>query len=309
MKKEKKNILEYRSYYLDENFPIFLLHGDHWKISDVPSTRLHFHNCLEIGICHSDSGIMEIQGNKIPFHAGDITCILQYVPHTTYSTLGTNSHWSYLFIDLDRFANMTFGSFKKDFFSDITTNIYSAKEYPRMTWIIHDIINQMILQDGQFQWKVYGLLLSLLTELSDYSKKDKTIVSNDYKILRIAPALKYIDNNYMHNISIDDLSKVCHLSQTYFRSIFHEIMGKSPLEYLNGIRIINACHLLRTSNLPIIEIASEIGFQSLSSFNRNFIKIVNITPREYRKKLYADCFKDEQLQILKYNGWMVPEIL
>ena len=65
MAKSKRAVTEYRSYYLPMQFPVLLLSGDYWKISDIPSGSLHFHNCLEIGICHSDSGTLEINGEKV----------------------------------------------------------------------------------------------------------------------------------------------------------------------------------------------------------------------------------------------------
>ena len=85
MAKSKRAVTEYRSYYLPTHFPVLLLSGDYWKISDIPSGSLHFHNCLEIGICHSDSGTLEINGEKQTFHAGDVTVLPRNVPHTTYS--------------------------------------------------------------------------------------------------------------------------------------------------------------------------------------------------------------------------------
>lgn len=99
MAKSKRAVTEYRSYYLPMQFPVLLLSGDYWKISDIPSGSLHFHNCLEIGICHSDSGTLEINGEKQTFHAGDVTVLPRNVPHTTYSAPGMKSHWSYLFLD------------------------------------------------------------------------------------------------------------------------------------------------------------------------------------------------------------------
>ena len=45
--KKPKPIVEYRNYYLPSSFPVLLLTGDNWKISDVRSEHLHFHNCLE----------------------------------------------------------------------------------------------------------------------------------------------------------------------------------------------------------------------------------------------------------------------
>ena len=98
MAKQKSTVTEYRNYYLPTHFPVLLLSGDYWKISDVPSGRLHFHNCLEIGICHSDSGYMEFCGETLPFKKGDVTVVPKNIPHTTYSSPGTESHWSSTFI-------------------------------------------------------------------------------------------------------------------------------------------------------------------------------------------------------------------
>ena len=52
MAKQKNIITEFRNYPLRVEFPILLLTGNQWWISDVPSANLHFHNCLEIGLCH-----------------------------------------------------------------------------------------------------------------------------------------------------------------------------------------------------------------------------------------------------------------
>ena len=51
MAKQKNIITEFRNYPLRVEFPILLLTGNQWWISDVPSANLHFHNCLEIGLC------------------------------------------------------------------------------------------------------------------------------------------------------------------------------------------------------------------------------------------------------------------
>ena len=117
MARQKSGVAEYRNYYLPYDFPVLLLSGEHWKISSVPSKNLHFHNCLEIGVCHSDSGYMEFIGKKDPllFREGDVTCIPRNIPHTTYSSPGTESHWSYLFIDpAELFRNIS-PNFGRDF--------------------------------------------------------------------------------------------------------------------------------------------------------------------------------------------------
>ena len=51
MSRPPRTVIEYRNYELPADFPIQMLSGENWRISDVPSGVLHFHNCLEIGLC------------------------------------------------------------------------------------------------------------------------------------------------------------------------------------------------------------------------------------------------------------------
>ena len=99
MPRPKQTVLEYRSYELPADFPLFILTGDHWHISPVPSKRLHFHNCLEIGLCHSDSGAMILGDQEFPFRSGFVTCVARNVPHTTWSDPDKSSLWSYIYVD------------------------------------------------------------------------------------------------------------------------------------------------------------------------------------------------------------------
>ena len=54
MPRRKRPYIEFRDYNLSSRFPVLLLSGEEWRISDVASPRLHIHNCLEIGQRHHD---------------------------------------------------------------------------------------------------------------------------------------------------------------------------------------------------------------------------------------------------------------
>ena len=70
MGRHSKTVIEYRSYEFPPHFPLRVIAGEEWRISDVPSGVLHFHNCLEIGICESDSGKMNFSGKVVPLKPG-----------------------------------------------------------------------------------------------------------------------------------------------------------------------------------------------------------------------------------------------
>lgn len=323
MAKPKSAITEYRNYYLPLHFPVLLLSGDYWKISDVPSGRLHFHNCLEIGICHSDSGIMEFYGEPCPFKEGDVTVIPRNVPHTTYSSPGTESHWSYIYLDpQELFKNLLPATWKNYDLSSYAfrgyRHILGRKEYPQIFRLVMDIIRELQEQKPSYQISARGLLLSLYIQLyrieteesrgkngeNHHGAKAEESPENS---LMIAPALDYIEDNFMQQFSIDFLADLCHWSPTHFRRVFHDIMGTSPLDYLNNTRIMKSCNLLRSTDHSVLDISEMVGFHSVSSYNRYFIKIMQMSPREYRKQMQQSDKHAEKQSILEYAGWMFPE--
>ena len=324
MAKTKSTVTEYRNYYLPLHFPVLLLSGDYWKISDVPSGRQHFHNCLEIGICHSESGFIEILGEPIPFKEGDITVIPQNVPHTTYSSPGVESHWSYIYMD----PQELFKGLLPSTWKNADLSVYSLKdfqplfhreEYPYLHRLMVSAIKELEEKQLGYQLSAKGLLLSLYIEIyrtEMHEKQDGTLQpsdSSDVSLqeletpLSIAPALDYIEENYAQTFTINDLADLCHWSPTHFRRVFHDIMGTSPLDFVNNTRITKACMMLRTTEDSILNISENVGFRSVSSFNRYFIKKMQMSPRDYRKQMQQSDIRVENQQIREYSGWMYPE--
>lgn len=329
MSKPKRTVIEYRSYSLPLQFPLLLLSGDHWKISDIPSNRLHFHNCLEIGICHSDSGSLMVFDDPVSFQAGDVTVIPKNVPHTTYSTPGTESHWSYIFFDPQAlFRNMLPLAWKNFDLSRYASRgiqvVFEKSKYPLIYQLVISALHELEEKKPSYQISVKGLLLSLYIELartfsSPAAEKNKftpphaaagdsRFIGPQAPALTIAPALDHIEQNYSQQFSIEYLADLCHWSPTHFRRVFRDIMHISPLDFVNHTRISNACNLLQSTEDSILDISEAVGFHSVSSFNRCFIKIMQMSPREYRKTTQnLDNGADSQA-IVGYSGWMQPEI-
>ena len=127
-------------------------------------------------------------------------------------------------------------------------------------------------EESNYQFSVRGLMLSLIVRLLNIyiQQEGGADVAYSENSLAIAPALHYIRTNYMLDFPIDKLAEVCELSPTHFRRLFSSVMGFGPLEYLNRIRITHATTLLRTTEHPVLDISEEVGFHSISSFNRHF---------------------------------------
>ncbi|MCR5108479.1 MAG: AraC family transcriptional regulator [Lachnospiraceae bacterium] len=314
MSRPRKTMIEYRNYELPLNFPVLVLTGEEWYISEVRSGKLHFHNCLEIGICHSDNGFLEFGEEKVPFKEGDVTVISRNVPHTTYSAKGKSSLWSYIYINPDALLKGLYGGASpySELYSDMIQNVQlvlSREKNSDIYYIVKQILREMVEKEMNYQISVKGLFLALFMKLlrvySEIRNKKTPDEQSHENAIVIAPALEYIRENYMTEFGIEDLSNMCHLSQTHFRRIFNEIMNTSPLDYLNTIRILQACILLRTTEDSILSVSEQVGFRSVSSFNRHFSDKMGSQPSEWRKRMV----KIDNASIMKYTGWTRAEKL
>ncbi len=313
MPRKKKPVIEYRHYSLPINFPVLLLSGERWRISDIKSEHLHFHNHLEIGICYSDGGIMEIKGEAVPFKAGDVTILPRYLPHTTYSSPGTASLWSYLFFSPEELfqpsLKSAYTSFEPNLWRIQGKNcILNKEQYPKIHSLATSVVEELRQQNPYYQESAYGLLLSLYIELLRIHSTNETLTEQDTEHnlngdFVISPALEYITKNYMTPITIDYLAELCHLSTTHFRRKFHEIMGTAPLDFLSSTRIEEACKQLKSTDASILSISEQAGFHSISSFNRCFSRLMGTSPKEWRKGAQSEA-QSAKASILEFTGWV-----
>lgn len=96
---------------------------------------------------------------------------------------------------------------------------------------------------------------------------------------------EYIMKNFSEEIPLATIADVANMTTTYFCTFFKNYYGQTFVEYLNNIRIGYACKLLGSTEKNIADIAMESGFNNISNFNRQFRKVKDITPAEYRRSL------------------------
>ena len=91
-----------------------------------------------------------------------------------------------------------------------------------------------------------------------------------------------IQLNIYSNLSVTELASICNMSLSSFKRKFAELYTISPIKYFMKIKIENACELLKDSNNSISNIASEVGFYSVTTFNRAFKSRLGKSPSEFR---------------------------
>ena len=101
----------------------------------------------------------------------------------------------------------------------------------------------------------------------------------------ISKAKQYIQEHQGDELSLGEVSKAVNTSTFYFCKMFKKYTGVNFTNYVSRLRIEKAKNLLLNPNLRVSEIAYEVGFQSLTHFNRVFKKIIGQSPTEYRGQL------------------------
>jgi AraC-like DNA-binding protein len=127
-------------------------------------------------------------------------------------------------------------------------------------------------------------LLSKSKDLRYINEESYVPVNEGNKNDRLAAVFQYVKTNYKEEISLDKISKIANLTPTSFCRVFKVKTKKHFVEYLNEIRVANACKYLIETELSVSEIAYECGYKTASNFNKLFKKITGTTPKEYRKK-------------------------
>lgn len=135
-----------------------------------------------------------------------------------------------------------------------------------------------------YELAIKGQLFLLFFTLFSKCATTATAPKENKSIEKVKQIVKYIEHNYMEKITITDIADELHLSESHFMKFFKNTMGTTFIDYLNEYRLTMASRLLASSDSSILDIATEVGFDNLSYFNRLFKRRFHMTPREYRKR-------------------------
>ncbi|MCX0358888.1 AraC family transcriptional regulator [Clostridium perfringens] len=125
--------------------------------------------------------------------------------------------------------------------------------------------------------ELYSLLYALIEEFpKPFEYKDKEL--HTY----IQDALNFINSNYMHSITVQEIADYVNLSRSYLYKMFIKNLGISPQRYLINLRMYKATLLLKSTKLPIGEVASSVGYSDSLLFSKTFSKHFSMSPLNYR---------------------------
>lgn len=154
------------------------------------------------------------------------------------------------------------------------------------------------------------VLLGSLAAASKESGEHRDIILRGYllaffgRLLRLMPPVKipsgdtqtlkavvdYCSKHYTSELSLELLGEKLHLSKYYISHLFGDKLNIRFNDYINSLRVNQACRYLRQTDKSITEISELVGFNTLRTFNRAFIKQTGLSPSEYRKNTTTENY-------------------
>lgn len=256
-----------------------------------PNVPMHWHSEWEIDYVLSGEGEL-ISGDEHFFcHSGDIVIALPNMLHASYPSSKGLRYMAFVFngsilgaVEKDRSYSECISPIENNIFMPRLKYDSSHPDYYNIRQAMETIVSEALKNDAGNDLMLKSALYSLFYYFSQEKNKRPEDNSDVSLTALIRPALEYIIYNYERDISIDELSKMCMLSSSYFMGTFKKAVGMSAIDYLSQLRIQAACGALTSSDDEISKIAYSCGFNNLSNFNRQFRKLKGCSPREFRKQ-------------------------
>lgn len=228
----------------------------------------------------SGKGVFEADG-KI-YYLGKNDAFIIYPDETTFYQADLEEPWTYIWIG---FGGVKAESCLKH--ASLSKSKRTAKF--KCEKQLYDCVKGM-LNASQLTYandlKREGYLFMFLAHLIDENHDSNSQYGlHDYPFhVYVQHALEFIDHNYYKDIKINDIANYIGIDRSYLTNVFKKIMFISPQQYLVNYRLDKACNLLKTTTLPVNNIASEVGYPDALTFSKIFKINYKLSPKSYREQ-------------------------
>lgn len=223
---------------------------------------------------YEGSGILEYEEKTYELYPGDgflIDCRKKHL----YKTLGERWYHS----DLHFYggnSSLLYKEFRKDMPAKFT-----CENYEQYQAYLEQILTYYRQLSPHMEYYISDSICSLIRYILVESEKKSSYIPDDYRYM-----LKYIENNYRNDLSIEHLSKFFGISRYHLSREFKKYTGFSPTDYIIELRINHAKFLLCNTDIPAYKIGELVGINNEANFLRLFKKRTGKTPGQFRKSSY-----------------------
>lgn len=308
MGRKEKQAVEYRYYEMPEDTFIITLTGPAW-VENRGDDQPHYHNYLEVGYCRKGRGTMALGQESYAFTDGCLIVIPPNFAHSTMNMKGVLTHWEYIYVDGEGFLRKWYRD-NPLFTEEVLHRINSlalcstGQEHQSLVRLMQGIVREMQDKGPYYGEKVRGMTLALLLDIARMGSQPALKLPFKDRVGGIvSEAVDFVSIYYGRQLRVEDLAARCSVSESYFRKVFGEAMHMTPMEYINLVRIHMACQLLEKTEDPVRDIAERVGLPSLATFNRNFEKILGMSPGAWRKHSEYGERRLRDYRVAVQQGW------
>lgn len=236
----------------------------------------HLHKHLEIVMLWEGRTLAVADEKEVMMEAGDLYLVFPNQIHYYNDQQGHLRH-SLLIISPDILPE-----FHKELSESypVSPVLRGAAQNSRIVGAIQSMVAAAKSPDPYLTFRFRGNMLVLMCEfLSSMPLESRSTTDTNICISMI----QYCYKHYKEDISLQSLARTLHVSHFYISHLFTEQLHISFRDYINSLRISRAEELMRNRSLTITEIAYAVGYNSIRTFNRCFLKINGVTPTEFRK--------------------------
>lgn len=271
--------------HLPQGFPITM---SQTKGVSPKFQRLHWHTALEINYIIRGSGYYLINGNRYDFQQGDIVLIHSNDLHRAVETeslvMGIIMFDpAYLALE-QRYDTELLVPFREVGIRFDNVLDRNNPELVKLRSLLEEMWGEYIRGESHYETLVRAQLVRFLAYVNRYfaKKPDESRSRRMRGMETVRDVLREIEAKPEYPWTLKELSDQVHLSPSRFSSLFTQVVGTSPMDYLIQLRLSRAVQLIETTDSKIIDIASECGFRNLSNFNRLFKQHIGKLPNELR---------------------------
>ncbi len=235
--------------------------------------KMHYHRSYELFIMTSGETELMNEDHIISMKKGDVALFRKNVLHKNN---GGSAHGRYAVNFSDNFLAENFmpGVIPELLRCFDREKISISKEYFEYAAAL---LKRMREPGGE-----YAYLAALLTALGDIAERSGNAGTGAVKRGNVDPILEYINKYYGTIENIDEIADFVHMSKSYLCQKFKRETSMTVSEYLNSVRIKNACAML-ADGFSVSDTALRCGYSTSSYFCKMFKSIVSMTPSEYRR--------------------------
>jgi AraC-like DNA-binding protein len=263
-----------------ETFTAYLFEGEQFNHS------YHFHFEIEIVLIVKSHGSLVVGDHISTYEEGDVYVFGPNLPHSF--VCGSDTHQAKSLVI--QFDKNCFGEifFSLPEFKTINLLLEKAQLGVRLRQKANEISSRISQTCASQGASSIISLLKLLHELSNNDNVETILDDFHHQQLsiethRLNAAINWVDVHFNKPIQLNQVAELASLTEHAFCRAFKRATGKTFLQYLNDKRVHEAAQLLIETNRQITDIAYDVGFTNISSFNRYFKKVKQHSPSDFRR--------------------------